>query len=119
MRQGWPRTLFMSSPGATAEMEKLAELDVLVEKIDGKLMILSQPDLTRALETIWDRFFGPSVNKHPLLINFTKIRKTDGLTHLGDSVGDSAGDRRGAKTIGFVMVGAPGRPGSSGGHPAV
>ena len=51
-------------------MEKLMELDVLVEKIDGKLMILSQPDLTRALETIWDRFFGPSVNKHPLLINF-------------------------------------------------
>ena len=39
-------------------MEKLMELDILVEKIDGRSMILSRPDLTRALETIWDLFFG-------------------------------------------------------------
>ena len=39
-------------------MEELTELDVLGEKIDGKSMILSQPDLLRALETIWDPFFG-------------------------------------------------------------
>ena len=49
-------------------MEKLMELDILVEKIDGKSMILSQPDLTRALETIWDLFFG-HFDLHLQLIN--------------------------------------------------
>ena len=38
-------------------MEKLIELNLLDEKIDGKSIILSQRDLTRALETIWDVFF--------------------------------------------------------------
>ena len=43
--------------GATAEMEKLTFLDLLDEKIDGKSKKKMRPDLTRALETIWDIFF--------------------------------------------------------------
>ena len=46
-------------------MENLMELDVLDEKIARKSIVLSPPDLTRALETIWDLFFhhfGPRVN---------------------------------------------------------
>ena len=39
-------------------MENLMELDVLDEKIDEKLKILSLINLTRGLETIWDLFFG-------------------------------------------------------------
>ena len=42
--------------GALAEMEKLMELDLLDEKIDGKSIVLSQVDPTRALETFWDLF---------------------------------------------------------------
>ena len=39
-------------------MENLMELDLLDEKLTKKLMILSLIDPTRALELIWDLFFG-------------------------------------------------------------
>ena len=38
-------------------MEKVTFLDIR-EKIDGKSIILSQLDLTRSLQTIWDLFLG-------------------------------------------------------------
>ena len=38
-------------------MENLMELDLLNEKIDGKSIVLSRCDLTRALETFWGLFF--------------------------------------------------------------
>ena len=39
-------------------MEKPTFLDVLDEKIDGKSINKLRNFLTRALETIWDPFFG-------------------------------------------------------------
>ena len=51
------RTCPGTSRGALAEMEKLVEPNLLIEKIDGKSIILSRRDLTRALETIWELFF--------------------------------------------------------------
>ena len=44
-------------------MEKLTLIDLVDEKTDGKSKKTLRPDLTKALETIWDTFvdhLGPS-----------------------------------------------------------
>ena len=69
----------MWSWGATAEMEKLTLFDLLHEKIDGKWKKSLRPDLTRALETIWDQCFGhlgpsTSIKKLSSILDFLDLK---------------------------------------------
>ena len=61
--------------GATAKLEKLIELDLRHSIINRKSHTKLQPDLTRALETIWDLFFD-----HAPLTSTIPIQPVTALT---------------------------------------